>query len=211
MSRSCRYLALAVALSLGSACSILPKADPADVYQLPVASASRTASQSGMASWSLRLNKPLASHALDSPKIAVMPEGNLISTYKGARWSDPAPLLVRNRMLDAFQRDGRVPRLSADDSNLQADYELAGELQAFQSEYSSQGLVVVIRYDARLVEGRNQRILASRRFEVRQPLSDKQVPAVVNGFGVATDRLMAQLVDWTFTQANQAQVQAKNQ
>jgi ABC-type uncharacterized transport system, auxiliary component len=59
----------------------------------------------------------------------------VISSYKGARWSDPVPLLVRNRLLDGFQRDGRVQRLSADDSNLQADYELSGELQAFQSEY----------------------------------------------------------------------------
>ncbi|MNR64550.1 hypothetical protein D3C85_1872300 [compost metagenome] len=61
------------------------------------------------------------------------------------------------------------------------------------------------------MQGRSQRILASRRFEVRQPLSDKQVPAVVSGFGSASDRLMAQLVDWTLAQANQAQIQAKNQ
>ncbi|MET3050696.1 ABC-type transport auxiliary lipoprotein family protein [Pseudomonas alkylphenolica] len=211
MSRTCRFFALAVALSLGSACSILPQAEPADVYRLPSAPGSRAVPQSTAVSWSLRLNKPLASDALNNPKIAVVPEGNLISSYKGTRWSDPAPLLLRNRMLDAFQRDGRIPRLSADDSNLQADFELSGELQAFQSEYSADGLAVVIRYDARLVQGRSQRILASRRFEVRQPLSDKQVPAVVSGFGSASDRLMAQLVDWTLAQANQAQIQAKNQ
>ncbi|MEF9896657.1 MAG: ABC-type transport auxiliary lipoprotein family protein [Pseudomonas sp.] len=211
MSRTCRYLALAVALSLGSACSILPQPEPADVYRLPSLQAAHPAPASSAATWSLRLNKPLASDALNNPKIAVVPQGNLISHYKGARWSDPAPLLLRNRMLDAFQSDGRVPRLSADDSNLQADYELAGELQAFQSEYSAEGLMVVIRYDARLVQGRDQRILASRRFEVRQPLSDKQIPAVVSGFAAASDRLMAQLVDWTVAQANRAQVQAKNQ
>jgi cholesterol transport system auxiliary component len=85
-------------------------------------------------------------------------------------------VLLRNRLLDGFQRDGRVQRLSADDSNLQADYELGGELQAFQSEYRAGQVEVVIRYDARLVQGRSQRILASKRFEVRQPLADKQVP-----------------------------------
>lgn len=211
MSRTCRFLVLTMALSLSSACSILPKAEPADVYRLPSAATSQPAAASTAVTWSLRINKPLASDALNSPKIAVVPDGNLISNYKGARWSDPAPLLLRNRMLDAFQRDGRVPRLSADDSNLQADYELAGELQAFQSEYSASGLAVVVRYDARLVQGRSQRILASRRFEVRQPLSDKQLPAVVNGFGSASDQLVAQLLAWTLAQANQAQLQAKNQ
>lgn len=206
MNTSLRLVTLAAALSLATACSILPKTEPVDIYRLPVSQASRTATP---LDWSLRLNKPLASEALAGARIAVIPQGDIISGYKGARWSDPVPLLVRNRLLDGFQRDGRVQRLSADDSNLQADYELAGELQAFQSEYRPGGVEVLIRYDARLVQGRSQRILASRRFEVRQPLTSSQVSAVVAGFGAASDQLMAQLLDWTVAQATQAQ--AKNQ
>ncbi|KTC17776.1 hypothetical protein AO392_10325 [Pseudomonas putida] len=199
MSRPCRTLALAALLSLSSACSILPKAEPADVYRLPAAQPVR--SNSAPVAWTLRINKPLASEILGTPRIAVVPAGNLISSYKGARWADPVPALLRNRMLDAFQRDGRVQRVSADDANLQADYEIVGELQAFQSEYSDAGLAVVVRLDARLVQGRTQRVLASHSFEVPQPVAQTQVPAVVGGFGQATDRLMAQLVDWTVAQA----------
>lgn len=207
MNPSLRLLALAAALSLAAACSILPQPAPVDMYRLPVNQASRNAAP---LDWSLRLNKPLASEALAGPRIAVVPEGDVISNYKGARWSDPVPLLVRNRLLDGFQRDGRVQRLSADDSNLQADYELVGELQAFQSEYRSGGAVeVVVRYDARLVQGRSQRILASKRFEVHQPLADRQVTAVVAGFGAASDKLAGQVIDWTVAQGTQAQ--AKNQ
>ncbi|MBF8793772.1 membrane integrity-associated transporter subunit PqiC [Pseudomonas monteilii] len=207
MKPSLRLLALAATLSLATACSILPQSEPVDIYRLPVNQAGRTVPP---LDWSLRLNKPLASETLAGPRIAVIPQGDVISSYKGARWSDPVPLLVRNRLLDGFQRDGRVQRLSADDSNLQADYELVGELQAFQSEYRAGGAVeVVIRYDARLVQGRSQRILASHRFEVRQPLADEQVAAVVAGFGTASDQLVAQLVDWTVGQTSQAQ--AKNQ
>lgn len=199
-----RLVALAATLSLASACSILPQGEPVDIYRLPVGQAARGASP---LDWSLRLNKPLASEALAGPRIAVIPQGDVISSYKGARWSDPVPMLVRNRLLDGFQRDGRVQRLSADDSNLQADYELGGELQAFQAEYRPGGSVeVVIRYDARLVQGRSQRILASKRFEVRQPLGQLQVPAVVAGFGTACDQLTRQVIDWTVSQA-----QPKNQ
>ncbi|MFK2911600.1 ABC-type transport auxiliary lipoprotein family protein [Pseudomonas sp. 3HC3] len=211
MNPSLRLLTLAAALSLASACSILPKSEPVDLYRLPVNQPSRTAPA---LDWSLRLNKPLASEVLAGPRIAVIPQGNVVSSYKGARWSDAAPVLLRNRLLDGFQREGQVQRLSADDSNLQADYELAGELQAFQSEYRTDGVVeVVVRYDARLVQGRNQRILASKRFEIRQPLDDTQVSAVVAGFGQASDQLVGQVVNWTITQANQAQLkaQAKNQ
>ncbi|MDI9777243.1 ABC-type transport auxiliary lipoprotein family protein [Pseudomonas putida] len=207
MTPSLRLLALAAALSLASACSILPQSEPVDTYRLPVNQASHSTTS---VAWSLRVNKPLASEVLAGPRIAVIPQGDVISSYKGARWSDPVPLLVRNRLLDGFQRDGRVQRLSADDSNLQADYELSGELQAFQSEYQPGGKVdVVIRYDARLVQGRSQRILSSKRFEVRQPLADTQVSAVVAGFGAASDQLARLVVNWTVAQSSQAQ--AKNQ
>ncbi len=207
MIPSLRLLALAATLGLASACSILPQSEPVDLYRLPVNQASHSTTP---VDWSLLLNKPLAIESLAGPRIAVIPQVDVISSYKGARWSDPVPLLVRNRLLDGFQRDGRVQRLSADDSNLQADYELSGELQAFQSEYQPGGKVeVVIRYDARLVQGRSQRILSSKRFEVRQPLADTQVSAVVAGFGAASDQLAGQVVNWTVMQSTQAQ--AKNQ
>jgi cholesterol transport system auxiliary component len=63
---------------------------------------------------------------------------------------------------------------------------------------------VVIRFDARLVRAGDQRIIASRRFEVRQPVSDTKVPAVVAGFGQAGDALNKQVVDWVVGQGNTA-------
>lgn len=179
-------------------CSILPKSEPADVYRLPATQAS--AAPGVPVNWSLRLASPQASEVLNSPKIAVIPQGNLFSSYAASRWSDPAPVLLRNRLLDGFAQDGRVRLLSVADSNLQADLELGGQLQAFQTEYQGTAASVVIRLDALLVRGFDQRILASRRFEVRQPLGDAKVPAVVDGFGRAADRLTAEVVNWTLEQ-----------
>ena len=125
-----RVLLAAALLSLG-ACSILPEQAPSDVYRLPTAST--VSKGTSPVSWSLRVVRPKSSEALDSPHIAVIPEGNVISSYKGARWSDPAPVLLRNRLTDAFYRDGRVQSISTDDSNLQADFELGGELQRFRA------------------------------------------------------------------------------
>ena len=197
------------ALVLSSGCSILPKTEPSDVYRLPAASVS--AKRQMPVPWSLRIARPKASQALDSPGIAVIPQGDVISSYKGARWSDPAPVLLRNRLTDAFYRDGRVQSISTDDSNLQADFELGGELQAFQSEYTGQAIEVVIRLDARIVNDR-QRIIASRRFEVHQPVKDKRVAAVVAGFGQASDTLTAQLLQWTVEQGQKGYATApKNQ
>lgn len=203
-----RLLLAATLLSLG-ACSILPEQAPLDVYRLPTALPASNVT--APVSWSLRVVRPKSSEALDSPHIAVIPEGNVISSYKGARWSDPAPVLLRNRLTDAFYRDGRVQSISTDDSNLQADFELGGELQAFQSEYRGTAIEVVIRLDARLADDR-QRIVASRRFEVHQPVADKQVPAVVSAFGQASDTLAAQVLQWTVEQGEKRYTAApKNQ
>ncbi|MBC2653836.1 membrane integrity-associated transporter subunit PqiC [Pseudomonas sp. MSSRFD41] len=198
-SRLFAPLALGTVLALGG-CSILPQSEPLDVYRLPVGQASTP----GKAlPWSLQLLKPQASDALNSARIAVIPQGDLLSSYKASRWTDPAPILLRNRLLDGFQRDGRVQLLSTDDSNLQTDLALGGDLQAFQTEYQGKAAQVVIRLDARLIRGADQKILASRRFEVRQPLAETRVPAVVAGFGQASDVLARQVVDWAVGQGNQ--------
>lgn len=206
MKRVCHLLAplaLGTALALTSACSILPKGEPLDIYRLPVSQSTPPATGQAL-SWSLQLLKPQAGDALNSARIAVIPQGNLISSYKASRWSDPAPILLRNRLLDGFQRDGRVQLLSTDDSNLQSDLALGGDLQAFQTEYQGSDAQVVIRLDARLIRGYDQKILASRRFEVRHPLNATQVPAVVTGFGQASDALTRQVVDWAVGQGNLA-------
>ena len=193
-------LILAASLSLLSACSILPKPEQVDVYWLPYAQAPIAASRSAAVNWSLRLDKPMASAALNSQNIAVVPEGNLISNYKGARWSDPAPVLLRNRLLDAFLQDGRIQGLSTDDTTVQAEYELGGELLAFQTHYNGKSPEVLIQYNARLVRSSDQRVIASKRFEARQPLSNPMVPGVVAGFGQASDTLMPQVVQWVMQQ-----------
>ena len=198
------HLAILAAFALTASCSILPKSEPSDVYRLPTSQSSASGNPAMPQPWSLRLTKPQASQALNSPNIAVIPQGDLISSYKASRWSDPAPVLLRNRLLDGFQRDGRVSLLSTDDSNFQADLELGGNLQAFQTEYQDRTASVVVRLDALLVRGHDQRILASRRFEVRQPLSDVKVPAVVAGFGQASDQLTAQVVAWAVEQGQKA-------
>lgn len=187
---------------LVSACSILPPAEPTDVYQLVPGPLSRMTGVAQQVPWSLRIDRPKASEALDSPRIAVVPRNSVISSYKGARWSDPATLLLRNQIRDYFTADSRVRGVSTDDSNLQADFELNGDLLAFQSEYRGESIEVVIRYDARLVNDR-QRIVASRRFEVRQPVKSKEVPAVVAAFGAASDTLAGQVLQWTIEQGRQ--------
>ncbi|WP_447589725.1 ABC-type transport auxiliary lipoprotein family protein [Aquipseudomonas campi] len=191
---------LVMSCALLSACSILPKSEALDIYQLPTKVAVANTSQAGV-SWSLRVSKPLASQLLDSTRIAVLPEGDRISAYKGVRWSDRAPVLLRDRLIEAFLQDGRMAAVSSDTSRLQSDLELVTDLRAFQSEYRDGQPQVHLVLDAKLVSGGTQRILVSQRFDVRQASADASVPAVVRAFGQAADQLSEQVVQWSLRQS----------
>jgi cholesterol transport system auxiliary component len=205
LRRPALVITLALAPLLGlllAGCSVLPKSTPVDLYQLPstlpllAPSASRTAPRPE----SLRVTRPAAGTLLAGQRIIVLPAGDRVSHYKGAQWSEPAPLLLRNRLLDALRHDGRLATLSSDDRMLQADFELDGELRAFQSVYQDGSPQVLLQLDLRLVQPATQRIVASRRFEQLQPASGSALPAVVSAFGQASDRLALQVVDWSVEQ-----------
>lgn len=203
MTTTARRALLLAALLATAACSVLPKAESPDIYRLP--SAPLPQAQAAAVNWSLRVDTPQAERMLDSARIAVLPEGDVVSVYKGARWSDRVPVLLRNRLLEAFRNDGRVAALSSDDTNLQADYVLSADLTAFQSEYRGKEPVVVVRYDARLVRNSGLKIVAAKRFEVTRPAGGTTVPQVVAAFGQACDELAAQVVGWTLQQRAEPQ------
>lgn len=187
-----------------SACSVLPESETLRIFLLPTAA---TAQQSStpQTQQALRINTPQASRILSSQRIAVVPQGNEISAYQAARWSDAAPVLLRDRLIEAFQRDGRMPSVSNEDVNLYADFSLHSDLRAFQSVYIDGKPEVVITLDARLVNRNDQHTLANRRFEVRQPSADASVERVVEAFGAASDRLSGEIVAWTLSHTGQAQ------
>jgi cholesterol transport system auxiliary component len=185
-------------LALLSACSVLPKSEPQQIYRLPANPLPHDAA--APVGWSLRIDTPNAERMLDSSRIAVLPEGDTVSVYKGARWSDSATTLLRNRLVDAFRDNGRIAALSSDETSLQADYALSGDLRSFQSVYENGQPVVVIRFDARLVKNSGLRIVATRRFDITQPVGGTSVPQVVAAFGQASDALASQLVNWTLQQ-----------
>jgi len=187
-------------LALLSACSILPKAESPHIYTLPAAPGGRPAAPAQVP-WALRITAPSAPRAIDNSRIAVMPDANTITVYAAARWADNVPSLFRDRLADAFRDSGRVSAISTDDANLAADYELGGSLAAFQTEYVNAQPTVVVRYDATLAGTRRHQIVASRRFEVREPVNGKEVPQVVEAFGRAMNQLSGQVVSWTLESA----------
>lgn len=196
---SLRTLFVALCITaLASACSILPKQSPVQIWQPPESATIHTATA---ANFSLRVDTPSISGMLDQNGIVVMPAPGQINVYKGARWSESPALLVRNRLVDAFMA-AKLHSVTNDDEHFASDYTLSGDLRAFQSEYRSGSPVVVVRYDAQLRRGHSRSILATHSFVVTQNPSGTEVPHIIAAFGAADDALAQQVVTWTLDAAS---------
>ena len=189
-----RTLAIVCAAALLAGCSVLPKSSPVQIWQPQESGAPATNAVTG--DFSLRVDTPNTTGALDQSGIMVMPEPGQVSTYKGARWSESPALLVRHRLVDAFMA-AKLPAVTTDDERFASDYTLSGDLRTFQSEYRSGSPVVVVRFDAQLRRGGARNLLATRSFVVTQDPSGVDVPQIVAAFGAADDQLAQQVVAWT--------------
>lgn len=194
----CRFGPISAVMGLVflSSCSILPKAEKLEIYQLPSSSIPRSA-QAGSLPWALRIATPHSSQLTDSMRVLVLRQDNQISAYKGIRWGNPAPVLLRDQLAEAFRTDGRFSSVSSGNNNLMADLELGGDLTAFQVEYKNGTPAVNIRLYATLVQSGRSRIIATRSFEIIEPVRGREIPEVIAAFGRATDRLAAEVIDWT--------------
>ncbi|MNC42413.1 hypothetical protein D3C75_912280 [compost metagenome] len=182
-----------------AACTILPPSPVQQVFLLP---ALPTAVDGGPASkQTVRIVQPNSNQFLNGTRIAVQPQGSEITSFSGSRWSDPAPLLLRNRLIQEFRTNGHFRSVSSDDDNLQADLELGGDLVSFQGVYNGQQGEVVIRFDARLVRTSDREAIANRSFVVREPIHGTSMDNVVQAFGLASDKLAAQTLAWARQQA----------
>ncbi|TFL13717.1 ABC transporter [Pusillimonas caeni] len=191
----------AVLLAL-SGCAMLPASETLTFYRLPDAvEAADAAAPRPRLPAVLRVATPYGNRAVDSTRILVVPEADRVSAYKGARWSDTAPVLLRDRLIQSFRDAGVFRSVVADSGNLGADLELSSDLSQFHVIYRSGSPVAVVALDATLVEPASSRILASRRFHAERAVQGKEVPEVVQAFGFAVDELTAQLLAWSREQA----------
>ena len=200
--RSLLWLLLPMMLA---ACSLLPESSPVTFYRLPppqITTAPMLAPGLQRA-MTLRVNRPETSGLLSGNRIAVIPQHNQLSAYQGARWAASVPVLFRDQLIDAWQQQGRIQHIVSDDEPLPADMELRGALRAFYTEYRQNKPLVLIHFDAQLVDPRSRSILASRRFAVKEASQTADVPAVVAAFGVAQARLANEMLSWILTEARE--------
>lgn len=191
---------LAAALMLSSCIGLKPSGDPAQMFVLtPKSSFSPNLAS---VSWQLLVEKPEAQAGLDSSRIAVRKSAIELDYLADAIWSDTAPDMVQDLLVDSFDASHRIQGVGPDTLGLNADYNLKSELRAFQAEFphgyeDRTNAVARVRLAVRIVRMPDREIAASQTFEAEAPIVDPGTPGIVAAFDAALGKVLKDTVEYT--------------
>ncbi|MEJ6656987.1 MAG: ABC-type transport auxiliary lipoprotein family protein [Pseudomonas sp.] len=182
-----------------SACTLIPESEALAVYQFPQPAQSARHHLDQPPAISLRIDTPHTGYAYSGPRLMVQTRNNQLLSYKGVRWSDPTPILLREYLALAFQRQGALSTVTTDEKALYADVHLGSDLRRFQV-VDSNDPHILIELQARLINPESRRIYVSQDFSIRQSIDSTQIQHVTEGYEQASAALATQLLGWAIPQ-----------
>jgi len=194
-----RVLALgAAALALSACVSLLPDADPSQLYRLDAPVAVERLTPGGPA---FGVAAPDADfiRAAGGDRILTVRD-NEAAYIASARWVAPASALFEEAMARAFDANPGPARLVTRGEVRQAETVLRVDVRRFEVVYDrgERGAPqVAVRLRATLVARGDRSLLAEQIFETEVRAADNRVGAIVDAFDTATGDVLTQLVDWT--------------
>ena len=165
------------AIMLLAGCGILPKKEPLALYAPEVHVRADPAWPT--VSWQLQVPRPHSAELLDSPRIVVRPLPGELQVYKGAIWAQPAPDLLQDTLVRAFEDSGRIAGVARRGAGVAGDFELLLDLRRFESDYGGGGSpTATIEVGANLVSTRSNNVVANRTFRQTRPAASTDIGAV---------------------------------
>ena len=195
-------LALTFALALAG-CSILgsEQRDPVTIYAPDVRVPAR-ADWPNVA-WSLVIAKPTAARVIDSPRISVRPMPGELQVYRGVSWALPATDMLQDAVQRTLEDSGRIPAVASADAGILGDYRLVMDLRRFEADYAGGAQPeAVVEVNAKLVNNRDQRVVASRTFLQQRPAGGIDVAQMATAFEQALEAATADIVGWVLVSGN---------
>lgn len=146
----------------------------------------------------LLIEAPSAPGGLDTERIALMKTAISLDYFAGTAWTDRAPLMVQNLLVESFENTGKIAAIDRESLALRADYVLEPDLRDFTAIYSgSEAPTVRVRIGLKLVRLPEKEIVAMRTVSADAPAQQNSVPAVVEAFNTALHQVIGDAVAWT--------------
>jgi len=198
-----RAFAIASLAITGCSSLISGKHQPFTIYA-PAYSGAQATRQGDKVDWQLLVETPQASDAFSTSRMLAMPTAGVIEVFPGARWRDPAPAMIRDILVQAFEASDRILGVGGDASGLRGDFALSLELRAFQVDYSGGAPLARVALQARLLDYTTNRVLAAQAFDANAPVAGRQAADAFSGIQAALDEVVPAIVDWTLKQGDLA-------
>ncbi len=193
-----RTLLLALPAGLTACTSPLGGGSPPQLYTLsPVKEFPPTLPKTGA---QLLIEAPSAPGGLDTERIALMKSAISLDYFAGAAWTDRAPKMVQDLLVESFENTGKIAAIDRESLALRADFVLEPDMRDFTAIYGATGAPTVrVRLGLKLVRLPEKQIVGQHTSSADVPATDNSVPAVVVGFDSALHQVMADTVAWTLT------------
>jgi cholesterol transport system auxiliary component len=151
----------------------------------------------------LLIDRPTASAALDTNRIALRRNELNFDYFANANWADSVPSMVQSLLVDSFQRSGRATAVSRDTMALRGDVELRIDLRHFEADYSVGRALPAVRIELglMLVRVSDRSTIATRSVIATRTPTENTVPAVVAAFNAALHDAMRETIGWTLAHA----------
>jgi cholesterol transport system auxiliary component len=197
-----RFAALALIATSLAGCGLVPKKEPLALYA-PEARVQADPAWPTVA-WQLQIPRPHASELLDSPRIVVRPSDGELQVYHGAIWAEPAPDMVQDAVLHAFEDSGRIRGVARRGSGVAGDYELLLDIRRFQSDYAGGSVPnAEVEIVAKLIANRTNTVVATRTVRQSVPAGGTAIDEVSRAFGTALSATVQEIVGWTLAEGQQ--------
>jgi cholesterol transport system auxiliary component len=185
---------------------LLSKAPERPLYRLnPVLALQQTPRRVGAL---LVIATPTASAGLDMKRIALIRSPVAIDYFADGEWIDRPSFLVKEALIEGFQKSGAFAGVSSEGLGLNADYVLNSDIRDFTAIYDSPDgpPLARVRIAVELVTmpGRNIAAATSIAREARAGAND--LPAIIRAFDQALGEAVRGVIIWS---ANNPALSAK--
>lgn len=168
--------------------------EPLDTYDLAPAAGSQAGRRTAR---TLLVALPQASAALATDRIMVKPDPVAITYLPDARWSDALPAVLQTLLVRSIAQTGRIGYVGRSDAGPVPDKALLVRIDAFEGAAQGDGTFEIrVDVDLTLINDRDQRVVASRRFSQTNALNSDDTNAIVAEFQTVLNALLPAMSDW---------------
>ena len=191
------YLLLLLCCFSFFGCTLLDPGPPPSFYTLNL---NLPPAQPGPAlSSQLAIVMPDAGDMLASNRIVTKFESGEIKFWANTVWSNPAPLLIQRKLVEAFEATKVLTAMPQDSIGYLADFRLVSDLREFSVmlDQANQPAFVEVRIAAYVVDVRTGKSLAYLDNPVRAKVNNGSLGEVIAAYNQATSQAVNEIALWT--------------